>query len=985
MRILFFRCLLFLLLGFALRCEAQPASGYWWNTSQAGSGFVIEVQGSTMFMAGFLYNADGGATWVGSTGPMTSAMQYSGTLLAYAGGQMLTGVYQPPVSTPSPGNISITFSSSTQGLLTWPGGTIPIQRFDIVPGGSTTPQLSTNPQTGWWWNSQQGGRGFAVEVQNGQMYFAGYMYDGVGNPVWYLASGAMTSPTLFQGSWTEYGAGQTLAGSYVAPSLVDADVGSVTLAFANSSSAALTLPDGSEIALTRFSFGYSGITLAAFSPDAAAPNSQLTVTGTGFDPAQTVTLTAFDNNGYTITLPPVSVTTTSLTFSVPGYVNQATGSFSSGIVSLQAQQSSGSATLQSNVLQNFQIQPLPTGGVAGQSTLAMLQASLAEAQRLQTAIVNTPQNSTAVQSALATQVGNLQTLVTNVQAIVQNGASFSLGVVGGVNITVNSTNIGDVDNLILASMQALAGTAGTGAQLREKTTATSPTCLSAEAGAYAQAVTAGAQNLSTLAQNLLEAPATSAACAQSSAAVAAYRTFTGPHLTALATLSRAGFASKPVNVDSSGVMASLVGNASTHVALNALAAQSVAAARTSVRTGVADVNRLEVNYYASLLPKTSGPLLGALESAQSVSNAVAPPVAAAVEADLLAISNQFGALTALTADPNEIATDPLLLALFDGSGFINDGQSLNTYLTGLFPALPGGYQFTDAEILSSSPANNPTTATVLVTMSAGGSPRNFATFVVNNVNGTWLNAGNGQKAQALATTYARIVNSDAMDTGLSFVVRDKASLGISYAIVTGDALPASGLLLVNGEDGNEFYLAQPPYQGTGSLTPLLNVGTPGRTQYPLTDAEIGNIFVANPYTIKLWSDNGTPANTADDVLLATYTSYLTVRPRLNSELVAGDFATVNNSPQGVGNFAREGGTFIVKWQEPVSKAAEYVQLYRTLSTNGIQNLYTVNVVSTANNATFTIPPPSAPVSSSGVTIVIQDAYLRELMTQFSGQ
>jgi hypothetical protein len=978
------RLTLLLLLGFAIRAEAQPASGYWWNPAQAGSGFVIEVQGTTLFMAGFLYNADGGATWVGSTGPMTSTTQYSGSLLTYAGGQMLTGVYQAPVGTPSPGDISLTFSSSTQGSLTWPGGTIPIQRFDIAPGGSTTAQPSTNPQTGWWWNSQQPGRGFAVEVQNGQMYLAGYMYDGAGNPVWYLASGPMTSATLFQGAWTEYGGGQTLTGSYVAPSLIDANVGSVTLAFANNSSAALTLPDGSEISLTRFNFGFSAIALAAFSPGSAAPNSQLTITGTGFDPSQTVTLTAFDNNGYTITLPPVAVSTTSLTFSVPGYINPTTGAFGSGVVSLQAQQSSGSTTLQSNVLQNFQIQPLPTAGVAGQSTLAMLQASLAEAQRLQTAIVNTPQNSATVQAALATQVGNLQTLVTNVQSVVQNGASFSLGVVGGVDVTVNSSNIGDVDNLILASMQALSGTTGTGSQLRQKTTAT-PTCLSAEAGAYAQAAAAGAQNLATLAQNLLEAPASSTACAQTTAALAAYRTFTGPHLTALATLSRAGLGGKTTNVDSSGVVAALVGNASTHVAINALAAQSNTSSRTSVRTGVADVNRLEVNYYATLLSKTGGPLLGALQSAQSVSDAVAPPVAAAVEADLAAISNQFSALTALTANPNEIASDPLLLALYDSSAFINNGQSLNTYLTGLFPALPGGYQFTDAEILSASPAKNPTTATVLVTMSAGGSPRNFPAFVMNNVNGTWLNAGNGQQAQALATTYARIVGSGAMDTGLSFVVRDQAPLGISYAIVTGQALPTSGLLLVNGEDGNTFYLAQPPYQGTGSLTPALNVGTPGRTQYPLTDAEIDTIFVATPYTIQLWNDNGTPGNQADDKLIATYTSYLTIRPRLNSELVAGDFVTVNNSAQGVGNFADAGGTFTVKWQQPVSKAAEYVEFYRTLSTNGVQNLYSVNVVSTAKSATFTVPPPAATISSSGVTIVIQDAYLRELMTVFSGQ
>jgi hypothetical protein len=236
--------------------QTTPAAGYWWNTSAAGSGFVIEVQGSQMFMAGFLYAASGEATWVASFGAMSSPTQYAGSLVTFSGGQTLTGSYQPPAQNPVPvGTIVITFTSGTQGTISWPGGTIPIQRLDFGPGGASATEPATNPQTGWWLNLAEGGRGFAVEVQNGAMYLAGYMYDAAGNPLWYLANSNMSTPSLFQGQWTQYGNGQTLTGTYQAPSITNANAGNVTIQFTDSATATLMLPDGRQIPLVRYEFG----------------------------------------------------------------------------------------------------------------------------------------------------------------------------------------------------------------------------------------------------------------------------------------------------------------------------------------------------------------------------------------------------------------------------------------------------------------------------------------------------------------------------------------------------------------------------------------------------------------------------------------------------------------------------------------------------------------------------------------------------------
>src|ERR1700734_524864 len=181
------------LTSFNANAQFTPASGYWWNSSQSGRGFVIEIQGNQMFMAGFLYAASGEATWVASVGPMTSATEYSGSLVTYSGGQTLAGAYQVPSLSPSLGTLSLSFTDASHANLTWPGGTLAIERFDFGPGGSATAQPAGSAQTGWWWNPAESGRGFAIEVQGNQMYLAGYMYDSAGNPTWYVASGAMSS------------------------------------------------------------------------------------------------------------------------------------------------------------------------------------------------------------------------------------------------------------------------------------------------------------------------------------------------------------------------------------------------------------------------------------------------------------------------------------------------------------------------------------------------------------------------------------------------------------------------------------------------------------------------------------------------------------------------------------------------------------------------------------------------------------------------
>jgi hypothetical protein len=605
--------------------QVTPQAGYWWNPATPGSGFVIEVQGTQMFMAGFLYAASGESTWVAAVGPMASSTAYSGFLITFSGGQTLTGNYQVPTQgANSAGPIYLTFTDDSHASLTWVGGTIPIERFNIVPGGLTAVEPETNPETGWWWDPSQSGRGFAIEVQEENMYLAGYMYDNQGNPTWYLASGPMASATLYQGAWTQYANGQTLTGPYQAPALVNPDVGQVTLQFIDTAHAALTLPNGDQIALQRFSFGLTAPVLTLFYPRSAAPNSLVTVTGSGIDLSATLSLTVFDNTGYTVTLPLASATTSNLQFAVPPYIDLATSNFSGGTVNFQLTQSSNGASVTSNTLTELNILALPTpAGTPGNATLGLIQANLAAAQKLQMSIQGTAQDTPAVEAEIAQQVSNIQTLVTNVQSVLQQGASFSLGAVGGVDITVTPANLSGVDAFILATLQSLASP-GSGEKTAQ-TTQSGTGCLGAEAAALATAIANGTGNFQQLALNLLNAPTSSAACNTAAAFTTSYQIFGGAGGTGVGVTNEAAQTGGVGIASTFGLFASAITNADTALGLSALLAPQLASQTSSVQSGIGTFTALTKPITDQLLSSTSGEITDSVGTAQNLILTVAPP------------------------------------------------------------------------------------------------------------------------------------------------------------------------------------------------------------------------------------------------------------------------------------------------------------------------------------------------------------------------
>lgn len=107
------------------------------------------------------------------------------------------------------------------------------------------------PENGWWWASNESGRGFNIEVQDNQLFFATFGYESNGAPMWLIAGGPMTSDRDFTSGLLKFTAGQCFGCPYVAP--VSINAGTLTLRFTSSQTAVLTI-NGTSISVKRFDF-----------------------------------------------------------------------------------------------------------------------------------------------------------------------------------------------------------------------------------------------------------------------------------------------------------------------------------------------------------------------------------------------------------------------------------------------------------------------------------------------------------------------------------------------------------------------------------------------------------------------------------------------------------------------------------------------------------------------------------------------------------
>src|SRR5260221_9046754 len=114
------------------------------------------------------------------------------------------------------------------------------------------------PETGWWFSPAEGGRGYAIEQRNGNVFMAALMYNPAGVPTWYLGNGPLVNGGVFT-DLQFYGFGANLFFPY-APAL---RLGSTaaTVSFTSARTGTVQFPDAinnNSSAIQRFQFAPTG-------------------------------------------------------------------------------------------------------------------------------------------------------------------------------------------------------------------------------------------------------------------------------------------------------------------------------------------------------------------------------------------------------------------------------------------------------------------------------------------------------------------------------------------------------------------------------------------------------------------------------------------------------------------------------------------------------------------------------------------------------
>ena len=95
------------------------------------------------------------------------------------------------------------------------------------------------PDSGWYLNTSQSGRGFNLEIQNNQLFISAFAYTGSGQPIWYVSGGAMSSDRSFSGALSVATGGQCFGCAYSGPALSTA--GSININFTDETHAVISL------------------------------------------------------------------------------------------------------------------------------------------------------------------------------------------------------------------------------------------------------------------------------------------------------------------------------------------------------------------------------------------------------------------------------------------------------------------------------------------------------------------------------------------------------------------------------------------------------------------------------------------------------------------------------------------------------------------------------------------------------------------------
>ncbi len=217
----------------------------WWSGQvENGWGMSITQHSDRLFIAFYVYDAQGRPQWV-----VMSAGTWNAGFTAYTG-----ALHQPSGSffgaynagqfavNPSVGTATLTFTSLTTATLTYTingvAGTKSIQRQAFGPQDAT-PTASYADL--WWGGVAENGWGVAINQQYRKIFAVWYTYDASGRTAWYVVpDGVWANATTYTGAAFRTTSSAWLGVPYSAGSLAVIPVGTVTFTFTDINNGVMT-------------------------------------------------------------------------------------------------------------------------------------------------------------------------------------------------------------------------------------------------------------------------------------------------------------------------------------------------------------------------------------------------------------------------------------------------------------------------------------------------------------------------------------------------------------------------------------------------------------------------------------------------------------------------------------------------------------------------------------------------------------------------
>ncbi|CAB1277415.1 hypothetical protein [Candidatus Nitrosacidococcus tergens] len=140
------------------------------------------------------------------------------------------------------------------------------------------------PENGWWWNPQQSGSGYNIEVQNDTLFIATFVYDNQGQPTWFSgsANNLSSSDSTVVVALQKSEGGACLGCTYTAPQTGDAGI-PLTLSFTDEGHGTVVI-NGQSTPIERFDFAYGdGLAILQGSWVVSAPFTSSTTTAAASD------------------------------------------------------------------------------------------------------------------------------------------------------------------------------------------------------------------------------------------------------------------------------------------------------------------------------------------------------------------------------------------------------------------------------------------------------------------------------------------------------------------------------------------------------------------------------------------------------------------------------------------------------------------------------------------------------------------------------